>query len=202
MNTPGFGPLWLTRTVVLAVACTGLSWAGHSIYAQGSASLGGFVFATLLTAAALARFTRSQRGATEILGVLVLAQVGFHFVFEATSTTTPVASAPVASAPELAHHGAHSSYAPGMLIGHLWAALITAAVLSYGESLLWTLTALLGQALPRLLRIPNLLPPGRYVPVPYPPTIRPRSARLLLGYPRGPPRLRYRKPLHTKPDTP
>ncbi|MFC7326530.1 hypothetical protein [Marinactinospora rubrisoli] len=146
MHLPSRGPLWLVRTAVLAVACTGIAWAGHTLWADGTAPARSFPLATAFMALVLAPFTRSQRGFGEIFGVLAAAQAAMHVLF--------VSADPADAHPDtvLAEVGpCLLGYSPGMLAGHLWAALLAAALLSRGEAAVWSLLALLTNALPRLL---------------------------------------------------
>ncbi|GAA3746142.1 hypothetical protein HDA32_000381 [Spinactinospora alkalitolerans] len=184
MHFPGRGPLWLIRTAVLAVACAGPAWAGHAAWAGSEPSPGSFLLAAVLMAFALSGFTRAQRGFGEIFAVLSSAQVGLHLLFEY--------SAPAHPAPPLAHLGhCVAGYSPGMLLGHLWAALLASALLSHGESVLWSLLGLLGHALPRPVRPPVLAVAGpvRRRTAPPPPTRSDRGG--MRSHPtRGPPFVR------------
>ncbi|WP_181874379.1 hypothetical protein [Marinitenerispora sediminis] len=181
MHLPSRGPLWLVRTALLAMACTGLAWAGHAVWAGGDTTALSFPLATGFTALAVAPFTRSQRGFGEIFGVLAAAQAVTHILFVSTG---PAAAHPAAV---IAHVGpCVLGYSPGMLAGHLWAALLAAALLSRGETALWSLSALLGYALPRLLEPPGPLAVPPLVPARRP-ALRPASGPPLRLRTRGPP---------------
>ncbi|GLU47529.1 hypothetical protein Nans01_18800 [Nocardiopsis ansamitocini] len=177
--------MWLARTASLAAACGGLGWAGHITAGQGDTTLTSLPAATLFSGILLARFTRREWGFGEIFAVLATAQIGLHLLFQLGAPTT------VVTTPE---HGTHLvgtvvGYSPGMLVGHLWAALLTAALLSHGEAALWTLFDILTSTLPTLYR-PWALhlhrPTGRFRP--------PSHDRVLndappAHHPRGPPRV-------------
>ncbi|GAA1983860.1 hypothetical protein GCM10009799_06580 [Nocardiopsis rhodophaea] len=179
---------------MLAVACTGLAWGGHALWAGSPVALGAFVPATVLMAMLLARFTLCQRGFGEIFTVLAAAQVGLHLVFHSLSAVSPTVAAGHAAHTATPHQSAPLTHAlgplgvsPGMLAGHLWAALLAAALLAYGELCLWTLLRLLTAALPALLR-PAVRPiPGPRTGAPDPTPAR-RSPRMLRRErTRGPP---------------
>ncbi|MDS1269900.1 copper resistance protein [Lipingzhangella sp. LS1_29] len=191
MDTPASGTLWLGRTAVLAGACTGLAWSGHAVYAGGSASLWGFALATLGTGLVLGHLTRVQRGLTELLGILLLAQAVFHLWFELTASAQSTQSTHHANpgTADLLHHsvGVGGSWSPGMLLGHIWAALVTAAVLAHGEELIWSLATLLGQAIPTILQPSTLHHAAGRAPTPDTSVPTPRSTGRVTAYPRGPP---------------
>lgn len=137
--------LRLLRTAILAAACTGLAWGGHHLWATAPASAGGFVAATAVLSPLLWYFTRLMRGFGDIFAVMAVAQILLHLVFQASSEPVLAASG---------GHGVHGplshalGFAPGMLLAHLWAALLAAALLSRGEAALWFLASLFLRALP------------------------------------------------------
>lgn len=182
---PAHGTLRVLRTAYLAVACTGLAWGGHNVWADAPASLGGLALATAFLFPVLWQFTRMMRGFGDIFAVMACAQVALHLVFQ-------VSAAPVAGAPDAGHAGhglmAHTmGFAPGMLFAHLWAALLAAALLAHGETAVWALAGLLSRALPRLLRVPDLTfnVPTWVLTAPLP--TAPSPATPVLHGPRGPP---------------
>ncbi|XKK37379.1 copper resistance protein [Nocardiopsis sp. ARC36] len=149
---PAHGTLRLTRTASLAAACTGLAWGGHNLWAEVPASAGGFAAATAVLFPVLWFFTRSMRGFGDILAVMATVQVALHLVLQ--GSVDPAFGADVGHA----GHGflAHTlGFAPGMLLAHLWAALLASALLAHGEAALWFLAALFARALPPLL-VPRL----------------------------------------------
>ncbi len=152
---PAHGTLRLTRTALLAGACTGLAWVGHNLWAESPAGAGGFLLATAFLFGLLWRFTRIMRGFGDIFALMALAQVALHLILQ---TTGPGLVAP-SPATDHSGHGllAHTlGLAPGMLFAHLWAALLASALLAHGESALWSLATAVSRSLPRLLRLPDL----------------------------------------------
>lgn len=165
---PAYGILRLTRTAILAAAATGLAWVGHNLWAEAPAGAGGFLLATAFLFGLLWRFTRIMRSFGEIFAVMALAQVALHLILQGTAGPAHVALAPGA---DHTGHGllTHTlGFAPGMLFAHLWAALLAAALLAYGENALWSLATAVSRALPHLLRVPDLTfgVPGRALTAP------------------------------------
>ncbi|PSK98570.1 hypothetical protein CLV63_105244 [Murinocardiopsis flavida] len=192
MRTPAQGILWALRTAVLAVGCTGLAWGGHIAAGGdpgGAASGPALAAATLLTALPLARFTSEQRGFGEIFAVLAAAQVVLHLLFQAAAPATADHLAAMTGGPGSAQHGhALFGYSAGMLVAHLWAALLAAALLSRGEHALWTLLGLIDRAVPALLRAPGtVLTLGTAPRTPGPPAALPRTAAAGRPRTRAPP---------------
>ncbi|MDT0330734.1 copper resistance protein [Nocardiopsis lambiniae] len=183
---PAHGTLRLLRTASLAAACTGLAWAGHDPWAGGPAGPGGFVLATVVLAPVLWHFTRVMRGFGDIFAVMATLQVILHLILQGSADP---AFATFDTGVDHSGHGvlAHAfGFAPGMLLAHLWAALLASALLAYGESALWSLAALLSRA----------LPPARARALPLPPTpgiaaavapVVPTAPALSAHRPRGPP---------------
>lgn len=166
---PAHGTLRLTRTALLAGACTGLAWVGHNLWAESPAGAGGFLLATAFLFGLLWRFTRIMRGFGDIFAVLAFAQVALHLILQAAGPDL------LALDPGTGHSGhgplSHTlGFAPGMLFAHLWAALLAAALLSHGEAALWSLATAVSRALPRPLRAPDLTfgVPGRTLTAPRP----------------------------------
>ncbi|MFD6952735.1 copper resistance protein [Nocardiopsis sp. TSRI0078] len=152
---PAHGTLRLLRTALLAAACTGLAWSGHNVWAASPASLGGFAAATAALFPLLWYFTRAMRGFGDIFAVMASAQVLLHLILQGSAEPLP---GMLGTGAGHAGHGlpAHAlGLAPGMLLAHLWAALLASALLAHGEAALWFLTALLCRALPSL-RVPGL----------------------------------------------
>ncbi|MFJ9557129.1 copper resistance protein [Nocardiopsis sp. NPDC101807] len=182
---PAHGTLRLTRTASLAAACTGLAWGGHNLWAEVPASAGGFAAATAVLFPVLWFFTRAMRGFGDILAVMATVQVALHLVLQ--GSVAPVFGSLGAGHPP--GHGflAHAlGFAPGMLLAHLWAALLASALLAHGEAALWFLAALFARALPPLLA-PRLAF-GAAAPVRSPArSAAPSPAPLSAHRPRGPP---------------
>lgn len=165
---PAHGPLRLLRTAFLAAACTGLAWGGHNAWAEVPAGAVGFLAATAVLLALLLPFTRRMRSFGDIFAVMAAAQVAAHLVLQGSTAHLPASG-----------HGGHdlsahmTGLAPGMLLAHLWAALLASALLAHGEAALWLLAGLLARALPPLrARVLRLRPSsGRPVaPLPAPPS--------------------------------
>lgn len=182
---PAHGILRFLRTAFLAAACTGLAWGGHNLWSQTPAPPSGFAVATAVLFPLLWYFTRVMRGLGDIFAVMAAAQVLLHLVLQASA-------APALRLPGTGHtdHGllTHAlGFTPGMLLAHLWAALLASVLLAHGESALWALTALISRALPPLLRVPGLAfdPPMPMSGSTAPAT--PPFAVLSARGPRGPP---------------
>lgn len=183
---PAHGTLRLLRTASLAGACTGLAWVGHNLWAAEPAGAGGFALATALLTPVLWHFTRIMRGFGEILVVMACAQVALHLILQGSADP---AFTTFDTGTDHSGHGvlAHAlGLAPGMLVAHLWAALLASALLARGEAALWFLAALLSRALPparvRDLSLP--LSPAACAPAPAAVPTAPGPAA---HPPRGPP---------------
>lgn len=198
VETAGHGPLQALRTALLAASCTAVAWAGHAVWGGDPAPAWAPLLAAALLAGPLARFTRGRRGFGEIFAVLAAAQLPAHLLFLAAGSAHPAPEAALgAPAAHGAHgaHGAHTAhggpalfgYTPGMLAGHLWAALAGAALLARGEDALWSLLGMLTSALPPL--IAPVAVPAPPVPraAPGAPTRGVRYAPCSGIRPRGPP---------------
>ncbi|PRY00554.1 hypothetical protein [Allonocardiopsis opalescens] len=193
MSDPGRGALRLLRAAVPAAAATAIAWAGHVLGGGSAAGWPAVALTAPVVGAAFAAATRHRRSLAEIAAALGGAQLAFHLAFVALSPATHGAvppTGPQAAGVHAGHlvTGAFGLASPGMVIGHLWATLVTAWLLAHGEDALWTLAALVRAALcPPLLRRPPLRRPWR-----------PRAAgagavraarRPVRGHPpRGPPR--------------
>jgi len=182
---PAHGTLHALRTAFLASACTVLAWGGHSLWSDGPPHLVGFFAATAFLYLLLWFFTRIMRGFGDIFAVISLSQIVLHLIFQ-------VSAGP--SHGVLADGAAHSpwnhvlGFAPGMLLGHLWAALLASALLAHGESALWYFASLLSRALPRPLRTPVLSPRRPLLPCLVRRSPNFSQAPSTAHGPRGPPR--------------
>ncbi|WP_028648898.1 hypothetical protein [Nocardiopsis sp. CNT312] len=183
---PAHGTLRLTRTALLAGACTWLSWTGHNLSSATPAPAAGLVLATVLLVPVLWHFTKVMRGFTDIFAVLACAQLGLHAVLQGTGGPTPSFGAEHSGHGLLAHL-VELGLAPGMLLAHLWAALLAAALLAHGESALWRLTALLSRALPPLLLVRTPPGPATTAPPAPPAAVPTASAAPSAHGPRAPP---------------
>ncbi|MFL1376119.1 MULTISPECIES: copper resistance protein [unclassified Nocardiopsis] len=183
---PAHGTLRLLRTASLAGACTGLAWVGHNLWAAEPAGAGGFALATAFLTPVLWRFTRIMRGFGDIFAVMAGAQVALHLILQGSADP---AFATFDTGTDHTGHGvlAHAlGLAPGMLLAHLWAALLASALLAHGESALWFLAALLSRALPpaRARELSPFPSPAAAVPAP---VAVPVDPGLSAHPPRGPP---------------
>lgn len=177
---PAHGTLRLTRTALLAGACTGLAWVGHNIGADTPAGAWGFLLATAFLFGLLWRFTRIMRGFGDIFAVMALAQVALHLILQLSGPgVVPIDHA--------GHGSAVLGLAPGMLFAHLWAALLASALLAHGESALWFLATAVARALPRPPRLPDLAPVESGAAPVAPPSPAPTSPEPSTHGPRGPP---------------
>ncbi|MFE3458755.1 copper resistance protein [Nocardiopsis aegyptia] len=182
---PAHGLLRLVRTAFLAGACTGLSWAGHHLWADTASSGGGFLLATAILTPVLWHFTRIMRGFGDVFAVLASVQIVLHLALQGSGGAGAAFAGTGHSAHGLLTHTLGLS--PGMLLAHLWAALLASALLAHGESALWFLAVLLRRALPPLLREPRL-PLGGWAPAPGAPAASgPRWTPVRAHGPRGPP---------------
>ncbi|MEU3017360.1 copper resistance protein [Nocardiopsis sp. NPDC007018] len=177
---PVHGTLRLTRTALLAGACTGIAWVGHNLSADHGAGVGGFLLATAFLLGLLWRFTRIMRGFGDIFTVMALAQVALHLILQ-------LAGPGIAPVEHAGHASAALGLAPGMLFAHLWAALLASALLAHGESALWFLAGTVARALPLPARLPDLVTEkGGAAPF-APPALGPSSPEPSTHGPRGPP---------------
>lgn len=185
MVRPAHGTLRLTRTALLAGACSGLAWGGHNQWAETPAGVEGFLLATVFLLGLLWPFTKTMRGFGDIFVVMAFAQVASHLILQVM--VDPGVSPPGHD------HGGHGpaihllGFAPGMLFAHLWAALLASALLAHGESALWFLAGVVSRALPRPLRAttPPIDVPGRVHTAP--PFTAHSSPAPRAHMPRGPP---------------
>ena len=183
---PAHGTLRLLRTASLAGACTGLAWVGHNLWAAEPAGAAGFALATAFLTPVLWHFTRMMRGFGEILAVMSCAQVVLHLILQGSADP---AFATFDTGADHSGHGvlAHAfGLAPGMLLAHLWAALLASALLARGEAALWFLAALLSRALPPASARDLSLPPAPAAVAPAP-AAAPAAPALTAHPPRGPP---------------
>src|SRR5699024_2135351 len=137
---------------------------GHSLWSEDPPHLAGFLAATAFLYPLLWFFTRIMRGFGDIFAVIALSQIVLHLIFQVSAGPSHGALADGAAHSPLNHV---LGFAPGMLLGHLWAALLASALLAHGESALWHFASLLSRALPRPLRTP-VLSPRRPLPRPVP----------------------------------
>lgn len=171
----------------LASACTGLAWGGHNLWADAPSHLGGFLAATAFLYPVLWFFTRIMRGFGDIFAVIALSQIVLHLIFQVSADPSHVHSIDGAAHPGYSPLSHTLGFAPGMLLGHLWAALLASALLAHGEAALWHFASLLSRSLPRPLRTPTLSPHGRPLPRPVHHPLNFSQAPSTARGPRGPP---------------
>ena len=181
---PAHGTLHALRTAFLASACTALAWGGHSLWSDEPPHLAGFFAATAFLYPLLWFFTRIMRGFGDIFAVIALSQIVLHLIFQVSAGPSHGAHADGVAHSPLNHV---LGFAPGMLLGHLGAALLASALLAHGESALWYFAFLLSRALPRPLRTP-VLSLHRFLPCPVHRSPNFSQAPSTARGPRGPPR--------------
>ncbi|MBA2813575.1 hypothetical protein E0500_041225 [Streptomyces sp. KM273126] len=145
-GSPTSGALRGLRAGVLAVLCVLLPLAGH-VLAQGHAPQ--WLVVAAMAAVALPGallLTRHRLTDTQLLGVLVLAQLTYHVVYSLPGACAAVtgqdgsAGGPL----RLIEHDATAGPPPGVLVaGHLVSLLLAARLLGVTERLLWQSTSLL-----------------------------------------------------------
>lgn len=121
------GPWRLARGLVVGASASGLGASAHALGGGGLPPIGLCVTLALLVSAATVAASRWQWRFAGLLSVLVGAQGGFHLAFRAMdghaqpsmSATMPM---PMAT--------------PAMLVLHLSAAVVLAALLGFGEEVL------------------------------------------------------------------
>lgn len=183
---PAHGTLHALRTAFLASACTVLARVGHDLWAESPSHPGGLLLATAFLYPVLWFFTRIMRGFGDIFAVLALSQIVLHLIFHVSAGPSHVDLTDTVTSPEHSPPIHTLGFAPGMLLGHLWAALLASALLTHGESALWHFASLLSRALPRSLRTPTFF---RQLPLPrttHPPLNFSQAPSTVHG-PRGPP---------------
>ena len=156
MSHPGSGPLRIIRAALLAVCCTGLAVLGHVRAGGEPPPAAALVAGTVVVGAAFAVLADRRRAFGQILVAALVAQAIFHAAFSlacahgfelttgSTITPGPVAGAPAEVFPE-----------PVMVLAHLGAAAVLAALAAAGETLVWVVFHLLG-----LVRLPALTLPS------------------------------------------
>lgn len=160
---PGFR---LTRAVVFAAVCAGVSAAGHAL--SGHANLtpaalaAGFGLALAVGYALAGR----ERTLPVILGAMLAGEAGLHVVFGALAPGM-AASASVPADPAMAGHSMAGHGGLGMVFAHAWAGLLASWWLHRGERALWSLLRRLGARLAGGLvpaATPLALPPSAPAP--------------------------------------
>lgn len=138
---PGDRPLRLVRASTAALVCVTAAAVGH--HSAGGALPAGAVLAAFTGSAAIAYPLSARRLTTsQLLGLLVLCQVGVHL---GTSTGEMTMGA-------------------GMIAAHLVATAMSVVALSYGESFVWTVAERLALRVAPLLGVRSLIPSVRLLP--------------------------------------
>lgn len=127
MTSPARGVLRFVRGGVLAAVCTLCALGGHTLAGGAIPGLGSLLVAGWLGACFVLLADR-RRGFAGILTASVCSQVVFHVMFALTGAHTSHGSAVSTAIPDA-----------GMLAGHAVAAVGMAALLTYGESVVWGL---------------------------------------------------------------
>ncbi|GAA2758180.1 hypothetical protein [Actinopolymorpha rutila] len=159
MSHPGSGPPRIIRGALLAGCCTALAVVGH-VGAGGEApAVAALVAGTVVVGAEFAVLADRRRAFGQILAGALAAQAVFHVLFSlacahgyelTTGTTiTPGTPGPVAGTLVEAFP------TPVMVLAHLGAAVLLAALAAAGETLVWVVFHLLG-----LVRLPALTLPA------------------------------------------
>ncbi|MET9023628.1 hypothetical protein ABZV93_27015 [Actinopolymorpha sp. NPDC004070] len=156
MSHPGSGPLRIIRGALLAVCCTALAVLGHVGAGGEPPPVAALVAGTVIVGAAFAVLADRRRAFGQILAAALVAQVIFHAAFSLAcahgydlTTGTTLTPSPVAGAV------AEVSPGPVMVLAHLGAAVVLAALAAAGETLVWVVFHLLG-----LVRVPALTLPS------------------------------------------
>ncbi len=155
MSHPGSGPLRIIRGAMLAACCTALAVLGHVGAGGALPPVAALVAGTVIVGAAFAVLADRRRAFGQILAAALAAQAIFHAGFSLAcahgydlTRGTTVSPGPVAGALETATPG------PVMLLVHVGAAVLLAALAAAGETLVWVVFHLLG-----LVRLPALTLP-------------------------------------------
>lgn len=162
--SPAGHPVRLLRSIAAALACVSVAAMGHNFAGGHLAAtaivavfIGGAVITWLLSARRLYP--------TQILGLLVLCQVGVHLCASDTAMTMDAT----------------------MVVGHVAATVVSAAVLTRGERFVWLVAERLGIRVAPILAVAGIVPSVR----PLIPVVAPRSRRdVMLAHSRalrGPP---------------
>ncbi|MEW2399302.1 hypothetical protein [Streptomyces sp. NPDC046862] len=145
-GSPASGGLRGLRAGVLAVVCVLLPLAGH-VLSQGHAPQ--WVVMAAMAAVALPGavfLTRHRLTDTQLLGVLVVAQLACHVAYALPGACAVVTGqgGSVDGPLRLIEHGAAAGPPSGVLLaGHLVTLLLTARLLGVTERLLWQSTSIL-----------------------------------------------------------
>lgn len=133
--TPGRGRMRARRGLVVSLACVALPTGAHVLAGGGLPGDAPFLFAAVLLAVACVALADRQRSAAEITAVVFATQPVMHVLLALSS------------------HGAGMIVpTPAMVVAHLLAATAVAALLTGGETLVWSFAALADTVLLRAAR--------------------------------------------------
>ena len=192
MSNPG-GGLWrIARGGLLAVCCTALAVLGH-LGGGGQTPAPAQVCATVLLGAVFAVLGDRRRDFAQIAGAALVSQAVFHLAFSLSShgAVADLGHSPAAGSAAIGNaNGLAAEMWPSlsMVVGHVVAALAMAAVVAYGEVLVWALFHLFG-----LVGLPKLRQPSPAGPLRVPcaraaEVVRPGGCLVARVHPRrGPP---------------
>ncbi|WP_255266105.1 hypothetical protein [Microbacterium hominis] len=150
----------LRGTAAAAIATT-LASTGHTFGGGAAPSLWLLVAVTVLAAPLAVAMVGRRRSLPRLAAAIATAQIALHTAFAVVGGAAPVTPAGhehvmpgVAIGVATTHAGGHLTAA--MLIGHLVAALVTIALVAYGERLL----AMIARGVRRLLARTGVTAPG------------------------------------------
>ncbi|WP_380165011.1 hypothetical protein [Jannaschia sp. R86511] len=177
MAPPTTGAWRALRAGLVVAVVTGLSTAGHLAGGGHVASARAAVLALLLVSVAAAALTAVRLTPVRLLAALAAGQVVVHHALAwtpgghcAAPASSPLFESTVVAGcgPAGPHEAMWSD--PAMLLGHLVATVLAAAVLGHGEQLLWTARDLLAL---RLLVLPDAVPAQAAPALAFPPVPAP-----------------------------
>ncbi|MCT9935219.1 MFS transporter [Planotetraspora sp. A-T 1434] len=137
-------PLRLARSVFFAIVCVMLAALAHRLGGGSAPPPEAMLGAGAVVLTAAAGLAGRERSPVAISGLLVLAQVFLHELFDRTA---PV----VVTALPLVHRHGGLGVDLGMLVAHLTATLVTGWWLARGEAALWSILRRAGAGAARRL---------------------------------------------------
>lgn len=169
MPSPTTGAWRTLRALVVLVVVVGLATTGHLLAGGAVASWRAVVLALLLVGAAVAGLTSLRLTGPRLLALLGAGQVVVHHALAYAPgghCAAPTGSADLFASTTVVSCGQAEAHValwadPAMLLGHLVATLVAAAVVGRGERLLWDAADLLR---PRPLRLPEAVPAMQAAP--------------------------------------
>lgn len=159
----------LARGTVVGVSASGLALSTHLAGGAPPPAASLWLALTLLTSVAGVVASRWRWTTPGLLAVLVVAQLGFHLVFEASEVYLGhghVAATAGAHVGHVEHAVAEAAgMGPRMLAGHLLAAVVMTALLRFGEAGLRAALDVLLLRVVRLLEAAFLVPDAGRAPL-------------------------------------